>query len=63
MGGFSLVLAFAFATPLVFLHFDSNYGWKAVVRDGLGEAGAAVGAYILYRAIAGREPQNERPEI
>jgi len=48
---------------LVFLHFDSNYGWKAVVRDGLGEAGAAVGAYILYRAIAGREPQNERPEI
>lgn len=63
VGGFSLVLAFAFATPLVYLHFDSNYGWKAVGRDGLCEAGAAVGAYILYRAIAGREPQNERPEI
>jgi hypothetical protein len=59
MGGFSLVLALAFAIPFVFLHFDPNYGWKAVVRDALGAASAAVGAYILYRAIAGREPQNE----
>ena len=59
MGGFSLVLGFAFAIPFVFLHVDPNYGWKAVVRDALSEAVAAVSAYILYRAIAGREPQNE----
>ena len=58
VGGFSLVLSFAFAIPLVFLHLDPNYGWKAVFRDALSEAVAAMATYILYRAALGKEQQN-----
>ncbi len=57
MAGFSLVLSLVFAIPFAFLHFEPNYGWKAVARDTLSEAVAAAGAYIIYRAVVGRSTQ------
>jgi hypothetical protein len=59
VGGFSLIMALAFATPFVFVHMDVNYGWQAVIRDALSDAGATVGSYIFYRAVLGIEPRNE----
>jgi hypothetical protein len=62
MGGFSLILCFAFATPFVFLHMVPDYGWGAVLRDAVSEAGAAVATYILYCTVFGRKSRNELGE-
>jgi hypothetical protein len=62
VGGFSLILCFAFATPFVFLHMVPDYGWGAALRDAVSEAGAAVASYILYRAVLDRRASNELGE-
>jgi hypothetical protein len=59
VGGFSLILSFAIATPFVFLNKVQNYGWSAVLRDAISEAGAAVATYILYCTVLGRKSRNE----
>jgi hypothetical protein len=62
VGVFSMILCFAFATPLVFLHMVPDYGWSAVLRDAVSEAGAARATYILYCTVLGRKTRNELRE-
>jgi len=57
-----MILCFAFATPFVFLHMVPDYGWDAVLRDAVSEAGAAIATYILYCTVLGRKTQNELRE-